>query len=509
MTAPEDSHSTWRDQHRNKWHEALRKPHPSGRNPAQQRSALRIGGSVRSGVVAVCLALAAAGCSPEEQTTMEQPSHTVPATGEPEPTGAEQPREESEVAGVGAGWGVGVDWPRPPLAGMWVDYPLRESPSSGWIHATLSIEPPCAYLTNVSEEHISTVPWEGRRLALSLLYPEERFDKSSRTLWTSLWGYDIPISHGDRVVVSSDPLRETIGDKEPHELHLFWDVCPAHALASPGGFWTSVEWLCTNRPSEWVWHEGEELERICVQDSRPWNQRELLEQKGIVSDVEPVATGRVPGEPPPAAELMTPPFFDMHPYHPDMELELSKLVGILSIESAPPNYDLDMKCVYLYPTAASAPHSVLWGDLWKLTGPDGQPLAVRLDLPYPQARFDEETWTLWNGDVGPMTTGDRVIADPIAPPDFHTDGYNTRAKQPHVSQIHPCRKAGASAAVLDIQPVEHYCTHDPPARHRPQCEQAMSLDTQIQNHLTPPGGPPLLPLTPGGTYPTDAKTTAQ
>ncbi len=61
-------------------------------------------------------------------------------------------------------------------------------------------------------------------------------------------------------------------------------------------------------------------------------------------------------------------------------------------------------------------------------------------------------------------------------------------KQPHEPQIHPCTKAGANAAVLDIQPVEHYCTPDPPTRHRTQCEQAMSLDTQLQNHLTPPGG---------------------
>lgn len=488
MTAPKDPHATWRDQHRNKWHEALRKSHPSGRNPAQQRSALRSGRAVRSGVVAVCLALAAAGCSSGGKTTAEQPSHTASATAEPEPSeGPVLPPAGSE--GHDGGLGENESWLRPPLAGMWVDFPERMGLSDGWIHATVSVEPPCAYLTNLSEEFVedSITEWEGRRLALSLIYPDVRLDGGTRTLWNPLWGYDIPISHGDRVIVASNPLRETIGGKEPSDLHLFWDLCPAHGYASPEGLWTSVEWLCTTRPTKWVWHEGEELERICAEDTRPWNQRELLDQQGIAPAVEPPAAGWGPGEPPPAAELMTPPFFDMHPYHPDMELELSKLVGILSIESAPPNYYLEMKCVYLYPTAASAPQSVLWGDSWKHTGPDGQPLAIWLKLPYPQASFDEDTWTLWNGDIGPMTTGDRIIAHPIAPPDFNDNRYGSH-KQPHEPQIHPCAKAGASAAVLDIQPVEHYCTHDPPARHRTQCEQAMSLDTQIQNHLTPPGG---------------------
>ena len=374
------------------------------------------------------------------------------------------------------------------MAGMWVDHPERMSPTHGWLHGVLSIEPPCAYLTNVSAEFVSDslAKWEGRRLALALRYPEVRFDEGSLTLWNPLWGYDIPISHGDRVIVSSDPLLETIGDKELHELHLFWDVCPAHAFARPEGLWTSVEWLCLNRPSKWVWHEGKELDRMCLDDTRPWNQRELLEQQGLAPVVEPSAAGGDSGEPPPVSELGTPPFLGMHPYHPDREMELSKLVGILSIEPAPPNYDLERKCVYLYPTAASAQQTPLWGDTWKYTGPYGQPLAVRLDLPYPQVRFDEDTWTLWNGDIGPITTGDRVIADPISPPDFHTDGYNNRAKQPHEPQIHSCIRAGASATVLDIQPVEHYCTHDPPARHQSQCEQAMSLRDQAQSNLTLP-----------------------
>lgn len=463
------------------------------RRPAPRRAA-PCWWAVRCGVTAVCFTLAAAGCSSGHKTALEEPEAIVSATVKHEQATANPPAEEPKTVDLDGDLGNGADWPRPPLAGMWVDYPLRESGSSFFLHGIVSIEPSCAYLTNVSyvdTEGLLVDPgaeWEGRRLALSLIYPDARFDENTRTLWNPLWEYDIPVSHGDRVIVASDPLFEDIGDKEPHDLHLFWDLCPAHGYATPEGLWTSVEWLCTNRPSEWVWHEGEELERICVEDARPWNQRDLLEQQGSAPGVEPPAPGLGPGEPPPVAELITPPFYDMHPYHPDMEIELSKLVGILSIESVSPSYIPAPKCVYLYPTAASAPQSVLWGGLWKHTGPDGQPLAIWLQLPYPQARFDEESWALWNGDIGPMTTGDRIIAHPIAPPDFHTDGYNTRAKQPHEPQIHPCDKAGASAAVLDIQPVEHYCTHDPPTRHHTQCEQAMSLDTQIQNHLTPPGG---------------------
>ncbi|WP_420434654.1 hypothetical protein [Candidatus Poriferisocius sp.] len=423
----------------------------------------------------------------DQQADVARPSAIMSATATPGP-----PEGSGAVGHEGDLWD-GVGWPRPPLAGMRVDYPERMGPSSFFLHGIVSIEPPCAYLTNFSAGFgdDSLAIWEGRRLALSLLYPEVRFDEDNQTLWNpELWDDydDIPIAHGDRVIVSSDPLLEDIGDKEPHELHLFWNACPAHGIASPWGFWTSVEWLCSNRPPEWVWHQGQELERICVEDTRPWNQRDLLEQQGLAPAAEAPAQRLGPGDPPPVAELPPPPLFDMHPYHPDMELELSTLVGIVSIESVPPNYDLEQKCVYLYPTAASAPQSALWGDSWKHTGPDGQPLPVRLDLPYPQVRFDDETWTLWNGDIGPITTGDRVIADPISPPDFHTDGYNTRAKQPHEPQIHPCRKAGASATVLDIQTVEHYCTHDTPARHQNQCEQAMNPQTQIQNHLTPPGG---------------------
>jgi hypothetical protein len=319
-----------------------------------------------------------------------------------------------------------------------------------------------------------------RRLALSLPYPRVRFDDSTQTLWSG----DIPIAHGDRVLTGGNEIFQTVEGKDPDEMHLFWDVCTAHWVGIVAGL-ESVEWYCTQEPPDWP--SGEHgWQRICVEDTRPWNQRDLLEQQGLASVVEPPAAGGGSGEPPSVAELGPPPFLGMHPYHPDMELELSKLVGVLSIEPAPPNYDLERKCVYLYPIAASARRTVLWGDSWKLTGPDGQPLAVRLDLPYPQVWFDEDSWMLWNGDVGPMTTGDRVVVDPVSPPDFHTDGYNNRAKQPHEPQIHPCERAGASATVLDIQPVDHYCTHDPPSRHRDECKQAMSLRDQAQSKLTLP-----------------------
>ena len=433
---------------------------------------------MRCGIAMVCLALVAA-CSSGQQAAPEPPT-TASATA------------ENVLNAMGPPSSV-VDWVRPPLAGMRVDHPEEMSGTDGWLYATVSIEPPCAYLTDVSEELgvESQAEWEGRRLALTLSYPKVRFDKRTQTLWNPWLGeVDIPIAHGDRVIVSSDPLYETIGDKEPHEMHLFWDACAAHALAAPGTFWTSVEWLCSDKVPGWVWHQGRDRERVCVDDTRPWNQRGLLEEQGHAPAGEPLVSGGDPGGPPPTAELAPPPFLGMYPYHPDMELELSKLVGILSIKPAPATYDLERKCVYLYPTAATASQTVLWGDTWKHTGPDGQPLAVRLDLPYPQVRFDEDTGALWNGDIGPMATGDRVIADPIGPPDFHTDGYNTRAKQPHEPQLGPCDKAGASAEILDIQPVEHYCTHNPPARHHPQCEQAMDQHNQTQNHLTLPADAP-------------------
>ncbi len=479
---------TGRDQQRSARHAPRTEAHSNKRDPGSRSAALRIGGATRCGIVLACLGLAVVGCSSEPQVAVEQPPTNLPTTAEPQRSGPDRLPEGTGVGSQEDSRRHDEDWPRPPLAGMWVDHPERMSPSHGWLHAVISIQPPCVYLTNVSREFVddSLAKWKGRRLALSLRYPEVRLDEDSQTLWNPLWDYDIPISHGDRVIVSSDPLLETIGGKEPHELHLFWDVCPAHALARPAGLWTSVEWLCSNRPPKWVWHEGQELERICVEDTRPWNQRDLLEQQGFAPVVEPTANGWGPGEPPTIAELPPPPLHGMHPYHPNTELDLAKLVGVLSIEPAGKNFYSERECAYLYLTATAVPQAVLWGDSWKHTGPDGEPLAVLLDLPYPQVRFDEDAWTLWNGDIGPMATGDRIIADQIAPPDF-SDNVDGSPKQPHEPLINEaCNKANARATVLDIQPVEHYCTHNTPARHQGQCEQAMSLRHQPQTHLAPP-----------------------
>ena len=441
----------------------------------------------------MCLTLIFAGCSSGTQAEVEQPSASTSATAESEPSGADRLPEGTVVGGQeDSGWND-EDWPRPPLAGMYVGHPEDLGLTEGWLHAVLSIELPCAYLTHISEEfaYDSLANWEGRRLALSLPYPQTRVDENNQTLWSQwpirpkMWSYDIPISHGDRVIAGPTVVFDRIGGKEPHELHLFWDVCPAHAVAVESSF-ASVEMLCTIKPPEWVWHEGQELERICEDDARPWNQRELLEEEGPASVFEPPTQSRGPSEPPPVAELPPPPLHGAYPYRPDMELELAKLVGILSIEPAPQTHYSERECAYLYPTTAAAQQTPLWGDTWKHTGPDGQPLAVRLDLPYPQVRFDEDAWTLWNGDIGPMTTGDRVVVDPIAPPDFNTTQFQARAKQPHETLIDVCDKANARATVLDIQTVEHYCTHDTPARHQSQCEQAMSLRHLPEYQLTLP-----------------------
>ena len=409
---------------------------------------------------------------------MEQPPSPVSVTVEPGLNDTlPGPTEESEVQVLNGGRGAGVDWPWPPLAGMFPYDDEMLFHDVEW-EGIVSIEPPCVYFI-FDPDSRALLDGQLTRLAWSLPYPLVRFDENTQTLWYR----DIPIFHGDRVLTGGNEGAEKVGGKEIHELHLFWDACNAHGIAITPGF-ESVERLCSNKSPELAWRQEEELERICVEDTRPWNQRELLEQQGIATAAEPPTPGRGPGQPPPEAELAPPSFSSMHAYHPDMELELAKLVGVLSIELTGPNYYPERVCAYLYPTAASASQTVLWGDSWKHTGPDGQPLAVALDLPYPQVRFDEENQTLWNGDIGPMATGDRVIADPIAPPDFNNDYGNH--KQPHEPLGDVCEKANASATVLDIQPVEHYCTHNPPPRHRSQCEQAISPQTQSQNHLTPP-----------------------
>ncbi len=464
MTAPRESHANWQDQRRNIWHAVPLKTRPSGKNPAPCRAASRIGWSARCGVVAVYVVLAIAGCSSEEQIVTEQPSDTVSATVEAELTDGPVPPPE-EAAG-----NDGRDWQRPSLAGMYAYHPERMFLMEEHM-GVVSIEPPCVFFYS-DPDKLSAKGIE-RRIALSLPYPEVRFDESTQTLWNG----DIPISHGDRVLTGGADGRTTQGGKEPLELHLFWNACAAQGAGSAFGL-EPVEWYCAQDPRDWQ-PAKQEWQRICVEDTRPWNQRDLLERQGLAPVLKPPAAYREPGEPPPVAELVPPPFFGMHPYHPEMELELSKLVGVLSIESA--GYSgYERVCAYLYPTAATEPQSVLWGDLWKHTGPDGRPLAVRLDLPYPQVRFDDYDWTLWNGDIGPMATGDRVITHPIAPPDFNDNGYGNH-KQPHEPVINdPCDKANARATVLDVQTVEHYCTHDTPSRHQSQCEQAMSLSNQPQ-----------------------------
>jgi hypothetical protein len=360
---------------------------------------------------------------------------------------------------------------------MFANHPEIQYPAEAG-HGIVSIEPPCVYFYLDAEPGSEEVSRE--RLALSLPYPKVRFDESTQTLWSG----DIPIFHGDRIEAGGGGLY-TVGGKKPDDLHLFWDVCAAHGVETTSGL-KSVRWICSHEPSRLGWPSEELLQRTCVEDTRPWNQRDLLERQGLAPVVEPPTANQNPDGPPPTAELPLPPLHGMHPYHPEMELEMATLVGVLSIESADPHSYSERKCAYLYPTAASAQQTVLSGDSWKHTSPDGQPLAVRLDLPYPQVRFEEDTWSLWNGDIGPMTTGDRVIVAPIAPPDFNNNGYDD-AKQPHEPLINvSCDKANAKATVLDIRTVEHYCTHDTPARHQSQCEQAMSLRNQPEYQLTPP-----------------------
>ncbi len=414
---------------------------------------------------------------------MDQPVATVSATAETDRSDTDRPPERT-VAGSqdSSGWNGG-DWPRPPLAGMYAFHPEMQFPLELW-QGIVSIEPPCVYfIIDSYDSSTNSYDWltgdRRQRLALSLPYPEVRFDNSTQTLWSS----DIPISHGDRVLTGGGEGRYTEGGKEFHEMHLFWDICAAQGVGVVLGLET-VKWYCAQEPPDWPPAE-QSWQRICVEDTRPHNQRDLLEQQGLAPSDEPSAASRGPGDPRLVADLLPPPFFGMHPHHPDMELEVAKLVGILKIEPAGPN-DYERVCAYLHPTASSTSQGVLWGDLWKHTGPDGRPLAVRLDLPYPQVRFDEDAWTLWNGDIGPMTTGDRVIVDPIAPPDFNDNGYS-RPKQPHETLINAaCNKANARATVLDIQTVEHYCTRDTPARHQSQCEQAMSLRNQPESQLTLP-----------------------
>ncbi|MCY4163065.1 MAG: hypothetical protein OXE93_02430 [bacterium] len=425
-------------------------------------------------VVFMCFVLVGVGCSSGESanTEPEAGDKAVPLLG----------GETSRGSGL-----VDVEsLPRPPLAGMYAHHSELLFLLEGF-SGVVSIEPPCVYLVFDSDPSRELLGGELERLAISLPYPQVRFDEKTHTLWNG----DVPISHGDRVLTGGGRGSYMIGGKEPHELYLFWDACPAHGTIIVPGL-ESVPLYCMQDFSDRFLVDRERMEKrqqeVCVEDTRPWNQRDWLEQQGIGVGVEPPVEGRGFGEPPEVVDLVSPAFLDMHAYHPDMELEVAKLVGVLSVELAGYN-DYERLCAYLYPTVASDSHEVLWGDSWRHTGPDGEPLAINLELPYPQVWFDEANWSLWNGGIGPMATGVRVIVDPLTPPNFSDKG-NGDYKQPHetILSSHCSKKAHATVTVLDIQPVEHYCANNPSARHRSQCEHAMNPTTQTQNQLTPPEG---------------------
>lgn len=160
---------------------------------AAGRTAQHGRGMVRYIAAAVCLALAAGGCSSAEPATVDQPSAAVSATVEPEPSyGPALPRE------VAAG-NVGGDWPRPSLAGMYAYHPEQTFPSEEHM-GIVSMEPPCVYFFSDPDE--LSAKGIGRRLALSLSYPQARFDESAQTLWNS----DIPVTHGTHGARQAEPM---------------------------------------------------------------------------------------------------------------------------------------------------------------------------------------------------------------------------------------------------------------------------------------------------------------
>ena len=222
--------------------------------PGQGRTALRresrVGGATRCGIALVCMAAALAGCSSGQPAAVQQPPATV----------------WQKLSGTGPPPGVG-DWVRPPLAGMYASHPEMGFTAEEW-HGIVSIEPPCVYFTFDSDYLLPD--GQRDRVALSLPYPETRFEESTQTLWSG----DVPIRHGDRVLTGGNEGSFTIGGKARHELHLFWDVCAAHGRATTYGL-ESLEWYCARDLSNVGWTPAvHHQRRLCVEDTRPWNQRE-------------------------------------------------------------------------------------------------------------------------------------------------------------------------------------------------------------------------------------------
>ncbi|MCQ3812816.1 MAG: hypothetical protein KTU85_00140 [Acidimicrobiia bacterium] len=398
--------------------------------------------------VLVCLGLVAVGCEYDTQDVV------APAPVEvTEPSLPDTSDNQS--------------WLVPSMPGMWIGHPNTDWNADA-VPGVVVIEPPCVYVVEVAGDG------EVERAALELTYPEFRLDHLTETLWYN----DIALVTGDRVI--------TNGPSPANDDYLFWNRCTAQN-------WNYVNGLtplnCEQPGTKWErsyceFHE-EFFEGLSFSDCEYPASDEL---SGLCQQIEDATRIQDRGVPPPTDSLPLPELHDMFPYHPDLELELTRLIGVIHFREFHPADDGRQPCVTVFPTASSTQQTALWGDTWQATEPNGYPLSVMLRLPFPQVRYDQTTKTLWNGEIGPIKAGDRVIIDPISQPNYYAARSYGDHKEYYEKLIGGCG-ANAKVQVVDIQTVEHYCTNNTPPRHQNQCQQAIKLKQANTNPLPYPPQP--------------------
>ena len=442
-------------------------------------------------VVFVCLGLVAAGCASDTQDVAQPPTVGVVEPLSPDVSDSAPVDEATDVAvakrlSPDFSDSVPVDeativavakplypdvsdnesWLVPSMPGMWIGHPNTEWNADA-VPGVVVIEPPCVYLMHEYGKGVE-------RVALELTYPEFRLDHVTETLWRN----DTALVTGDRVITS--------GSFRVREDYLFWNRCTAQR-------WHYVDGLtplnCNNPGTKWERSYCEDHEELfgglSFSDCKNPATDEL---SGLCQQIEDATRIQDRGVPPPTDSFPLPELSGMFPYHPDLELELRRLIGIVHFREFDPVNSDRLPCVTVFPTASSTQQTALWGDTWQATEPNGYPLSVLLSLPFPQVRYDQTTKTLWNGDIGPIKSGDRVIIDPISQPNYYAARSYGRYKEYYEQLINGCG-ANAEVQVVDIQTVEQYCTNNTPSRHQDQCQQAIQLKQANANPLPYPPQP--------------------
>ncbi|MCQ3815278.1 MAG: hypothetical protein KTU85_12805, partial [Acidimicrobiia bacterium] len=273
--------------------------------------------------VFVCVVLFAAACAFDSEDVVERSPVEVTASVSSDAQDIVE-RSSVEVAEFSLlDVSDNQSWLVPSMPGMWIGHENIQTEMEA-VPGVVVIEPPCVYLMHEYGKGVE-------RVALELTYPEFRLDHVTETLWYN----DTALVTGDRVI--------TNGSSQVGEDYLFWNSCTAqrrkfeHALTplnceQPGTKWERS--YCED-------HE-ELFEGLSFSDCENPATAEL---SGLCQQIEDATRIQDRGDPPPTDSLPLPELSGMFPYHPDLELELRRLIGIVHFREFDPVNSDRLPCV--------------------------------------------------------------------------------------------------------------------------------------------------------------------